>query len=80
MPDIYDRHKAAFASVEAFVILHNGERVASIAFKFPRDGAGRLYAYVHRYGLEMVRGFAAGGGYDKRSAPKARLATPATRS
>lgn len=67
MTDIYDQHKAAFARVEAYVILKDGERVATIAFKFPADGAGRLYAYVHWIGLEMVRGFAGGGGYDKRS-------------
>jgi len=66
--DIYDQHKAAFARVEAYIILKDGERVATIAFKFPADDAGRPYAYVHWLGLEMVRGFAAGGGYDKRSA------------
>ena len=68
MTDIYEQHKAAFAQVEAYVICKDGKRVATIAFKFPRDGAGRLYAYVHWIGLEMVRGFASGGGYDKRSA------------
>ena len=68
MNNIYDQHKAAFASVSAFVILKDGERVATIAIKFPRDGAGRLHAYVHWIGLEMVRGFASGGGYDKRTA------------
>jgi hypothetical protein len=65
---IYDQHQAAFTNVSAFVIAKNGERVATIAFKFPRDGAGRLYAYVHWLGLPMVRGFANGYGYDKRSA------------
>lgn len=68
MTDIYDQHSKAFARVEAYVICKDGERVATIAFKFPADGAGRLYAYAHWIGLEMVRGFAAGGGYDKRSA------------
>ena len=68
MPDIYDQHKAAFPSVSAYVVLHNGERVATIAFKHPRDGSGRLYAYVHWLGVEMVRGFAGGYGYDKHSA------------
>lgn len=68
MTDIYDQHRAAFRNVEAYVILKDGERVANIAFKFPRDGAGRLYAYVHWFGLEMVRGSASGGGYDKRTA------------
>lgn len=67
-PEVYAQHDAAFANVAAYVILHNGERVASIAFKFPRDGAGRLYVYVHWIGTEMVRGYAGGYGYDKRSA------------
>lgn len=68
MPDIYDQHKAAFANVSAYVIARNGEKVATIAFKYPRDGAGRLYAYVHWLGVPMVRGFAGGCGYDKHSA------------
>jgi hypothetical protein len=68
MTTIYDQHKAAFSNVSAFVALKNGEKVATIAFKFPRDGAARLYVYVHWIGDEMVRGFAGGWGYDKRSA------------
>lgn len=67
MSDIYEQHRAAFAQVSAFVIARDGERVAAIAFKYPRDGAGRLYAYVHWLGGSMVRGFASGGGYDKHS-------------
>lgn len=68
MTDIYELHDKAFARVSAFVILKDGERVATVAFKFPADGAGRLYAYVHYLGIPMVRGFAGGYGYDKRSA------------
>lgn len=68
MSNIYDQHSAAFASVNAYVVVKNGERVATIAFKHPRDGAGKLYAYVHWIGLQMVRGWASGGGYDKHSA------------
>jgi len=68
MTDIYDHHAKAFNRVSAYVILKNGERVATIAFKFPADGAGRLYAYVHWLGVPMVRGFAGGYGYDKRAA------------
>lgn len=68
MADIYELHTKAFARVSAYVIAHKGERVATIAFKFPADGAGRLYAYVHWLGVPMVRGFASGYGYDKRSA------------
>lgn len=65
---IYDQHTAAFAQVSSYAVLKDGEPVATVAFKFPRDGAGRLYAYVHWIGLEMVRGFAGGYGYDKRTA------------
>lgn len=68
MADIYAQHDAAFRQVSAFVILKGSERVATVALKFPADGAGRLYAYVHWIGLEMVRGYAGGYGYDKRSA------------
>lgn len=68
MANIYDQHTAAFNRVSAYVVLRNGERVATVAFKFPADGAGRLYAYVHWIGTEMTRGSASGYGYDKRSA------------
>ena len=68
MADIYAQHKAAFPNVSAYVIARNGKKVATIAFKYPRDGAGRLYAYVHWLGVPMVRGFAGGYGYDKHSA------------
>ena len=74
MTDIYTQHAAAFARVSAFVILKDDKRVATIAFKFPANGAGRLYAYVHWIGLEMVRGYASGGGYDKRTAACAHAA------
>jgi hypothetical protein len=74
MPDIYEQHTAAFAQTSAFVVMKEDRKVATIALKFPRDGAGRLYAYVHYLGLPMVRGFAAGGGYDKRSAACANAA------
>lgn len=68
MTDIYDLHDKAFARVSAYVILRSGEKVATVAIKHPADGAGRLYAYVHWLGVPMVRGFAGGYGYDKRSA------------
>lgn len=68
MTDIYTQHDTAFARVSAYVIAKDGERVATIAFKFPADGVGRLWAYVHWLGLPMVRGFAGGYGYDKRTA------------
>ena len=65
---IYDQHRASFPLVSAFIVAKGGERVATVAIKFPRDGAGRLFAYVHWIGIEMVRGYANGYGYDKRTA------------
>jgi hypothetical protein len=66
--DIYLQHAAAFGNVSAYVIMREGERVATVAFKFPKDGAGRLWAYMHFLGVPMVRHYAGGYGYDKRSA------------
>lgn len=68
MTKIYEQHTAAFTQVSSYAVLKDGKPVATVAFKFPRDGAGRLYAYVHWIGLEMVRGYAGGYGYDKRTA------------
>lgn len=66
--NIYDLHSAAFNRVSAYVVTKDGKRIASIAFKFPADGAGRLFCYAHVFGMPMVRGYANGYGYDKKSA------------
>lgn len=69
MTDIYDQHSAAFSAVASFAVLDKrGTPVATVAFKYPRDGAGRLYCYLHVIGSRMARGHASGGGYDKHSA------------
>ena len=68
MPPIYAQHKAAFPNVSAYVIAKDGERIATIAIKYPSGSGLRLYAYVHFLGMPMVRAFAGGGGYDKVSA------------
>ena len=66
--DVYDQYRASFPHVSAFVIMRDGKQVATVAIKYPRDGAGRLYAYVHWLGVPMVRGYAGGYGYDKITA------------
>lgn len=71
---IYDQHDKAFSQVSAFVIMKGAERVATVAFKFPRDGAGRLQCFLHVLGLPMVKGIAGGYGYDKKSAAFANAA------
>ena len=58
MFDIYEKHQNAFANVSAHVIVKGGERVATIAFKFPKDGgicslARRPYGSRVRYGLRL---------------------------
>lgn len=69
MTTIYEQHDKAFNNISAYVITDKtGERVATIAFKFPKDGAGRLTAYFHIIGIPMIKGTATGYGYDKRSA------------
>ena len=69
MNNISDQHTAAFANVQAFVIIGaNGGKLATVALKYPKDGAGRLWAYVHVIGSQMARGSANGYGYDKASA------------
>lgn len=68
MTNIYELHDSAFRYVSAYVILKDNEMIAKVAFKFPKDGAGRLWAYIHFFGLAMVRDYAGGYGYDKRSA------------
>jgi hypothetical protein len=65
--DIYEQHDKAFSRVSAWIVLKDGERVATVAIKYPADGAGRLWAYCHLIGLPMERGYSGGYGYDKRS-------------
>ena len=65
---IYQQFDAAFKQVQSYVILKDGVHVANINFKFPRDGAGRLFCYLHVRGLEMVRDYAGGYGYAKKDA------------
>ena len=66
---IYDQFDKATAQVSAYAILApNGDYAARVVFKYPRDGAGRLYCYFQAFGAQMVRGSATGYGYDKTHA------------
>ncbi len=62
--DIYAQHNNAFANVSAYVVLKDGQRVATVAFKF----GTAVTAYVHWIGIQMQKGRAGGGGYDRQSA------------
>lgn len=73
MPSIYEQHAAAFSHVAAYVVLKNGERVATVAFQVSRSGL-RVTAWVHWLGTRMQKGIAGGGGYDRKSAAAANAA------
>lgn len=66
--NVYSQHRKHTSRVGAYAILRDGQHVASVTIAYPKDGAGRLYAYVHWIGTQMVRGYAGGYGYDKRTA------------
>jgi hypothetical protein len=68
MPTVYEKHDKAFEVVSAGALVVNGVQIGTLAFKFPKDGAGRLTCFFHIYGSQMVAGFAGGYGYDKKSA------------
>lgn len=65
---IYQKHDAAFPLISAGSLVINGIQKGTIAFKFPKDGTGRLSCYLHLFGYPMVIGTASGYGYDKKSA------------
>lgn len=67
MKKIYEQHDKHFSHVAAYVFIKDNQQL-NVSFKFPKDGAGRLYCYIHLIGSEMARGFADGYGYDKKSA------------
>lgn len=73
MSDVYEQHRKHFDSVAAYVVVGTNskgepDRKATIAFRYPRDGMGRQWCYLHVFGGAMVRGYASGCGYDKHSA------------
>ncbi len=68
MSDIYRKHESAFHQVASAALVKSKAQIGTIAFKYPKDGAGRLTCYLHVHGMEMVKGTASGGGYDKAAA------------
>jgi len=64
MADIYDQFDASFRYISAHAILKDGKHVANITLKH----GSAVTAYVHYLGLEMTKGRAGGGGYDRSTA------------
>lgn len=68
MTTVYDKFDKHFAQVSAWVIVNEqGEQVGKMAAKYPNDGMGKLYLYLHLHGSEMVQVSVSGCGFDKLS-------------
>jgi hypothetical protein len=52
----------------SYAVIRDGKLYASVNFKFPKDGAGRLTAQYHVLGEKLMQGSASGYGYDKKTA------------
>ena len=68
MTTVYDKFDKQFAQTSAWVIVNEqGEQVGKMAAKYPKDGMGKLYLYLHLHGSEMVQVSVSGCGFDKLS-------------
>ena len=68
MTTVYDKFDKHFAQASAWVIVNEqGEQVGKMAAKYPKDGMGKLYLYLHLHGSEMVQVSVSGCGFDKLS-------------
>ena len=54
MATIYEQHEKAFSSVAAYVIAKDGQKVATVALKYPKDGAGILSSIVRSDGFAVI--------------------------
>lgn len=68
MADVHERFDTATTNIGAYTVHLGGRYIGRLVFKFPREGAGRVHCFAQVWGLAMERGWAGGGGYDKRSA------------
>ena len=69
MTTVYEQNEKHFALVRAYVIVNaKGEHVGLMNCKYPKDGMGKLYAYLHLFGSTMKVTTVSGCGYDKLGA------------
>ncbi len=72
---VYDKNQKHFELVSAYAIVNDkGEQVGLMNIKYPKDGMGKLYAYLHLFGTTMKVVNVSGCGYDKRGAALYKLA------
>lgn len=63
---VYDQNAKHFALVRAYVIVNEqGEQVGLMNCKYPKDGMGKLYVYLHLFGSTMKVVSVSGCGFDK---------------
>ena len=64
---VYNHFDTAAKSVSAYAIMakDTGDYLGRVVVKYPRDGMGRVQAFLHIWQLPMIRGIASGCGYDK---------------
>lgn len=68
MTTVYEKHNKHFAKVSAWVIINKqGEKTGTMSAKYPNDGMGKLFLYLHLHGSEMVQVSVSGCGFDKLS-------------
>lgn len=64
--NVYDQNAKHFALVKAYAIVNSkGEQVGLMNCKYPKDGMGKLYVYLHLFGSVMKVVSVSGCGYDK---------------
>lgn len=68
MTSVYDKQAKHFSKVSAFVIINKeGDQKGTMQVKYPNDGMGKLFLYLHLHGTEMVQVSVSGCGFDKLS-------------
>lgn len=66
MTQVYEQNEKHMALVKAYAIINDkGEQVGLMNCKYPKDGMGKLYVYLHLFGSTMKVATASGCGYDK---------------
>lgn len=64
--NVYDQNAKHFALVKAYAIVNEqGEQVGLLNCKYPKDGMGKLYVYLHLFGSTMKVVTVSGCGFDK---------------
>ena len=68
MTTVYEKQVKHFSKVSAYVIIDNeGDQKGTMQVKYPNDGMGKMFLYLHLHGSTMVQVSVSGCGFDKLS-------------